>query len=74
MRKGYIQGISSFWFKGGFLTLEGEAGTDLMGSLVEVLGIERSAQAEGDTRAEEDVVSESGNTAVVDLGLLFRDD
>lgn len=41
-----------------------------MGSLVEVLGVEGSAQAEGDTRTEEDVVSESGNTAVVDLGLL----
>lgn len=69
MRKSFIRGISFFWLKRGHLTLEGEAGTDLVGSLVEVLGVEGSAQAEGDTRAEEDVVSESGNTAVVDLGL-----
>lgn len=40
-----------------------------MGSLVEVLGIERGTEAKGDTGAEEDVVSESGNTTVVDLGL-----
>lgn len=41
-----------------------------MGGLVQVLGIERGTQAEGDTRAEENVVSQSGNTTVVDLGLL----
>lgn len=40
-----------------------------MGSLVQVLGIKGSAQAEGNTGAKEDVISESGNTAVVDLGL-----
>ena len=51
------------------LRLEGEAGADLVGSLVQVLGIERSTEAEGDTRAEQDVVSQSGNTTVVDLGL-----
>jgi len=51
------------------LSLEGEAGADLVSSLVEVLGIEGGTEAEGDTRAEEDVVSQSGNTTVVDLGL-----
>lgn len=72
MRNSLIRGISFVWFGRGHLTLEGEASTDLVGSLVEVLGVEGSAQAEGDTRAEEDVVSESGNTAVVDLGLLYE--
>jgi hypothetical protein len=51
------------------LSLEGEAGADLVGSLVQVLGIEGSTEAEGDTRAEQDVVSQSGNTTVVDLSL-----
>lgn len=40
-----------------------------MGSLVQVLGIEGGTEAEGDTRAEQDVVSQSGNTTVVDLSL-----
>jgi len=40
-----------------------------VGGLVEVLGIERGTKTEGDARAEQDVVGESGNTAVVDLGL-----
>jgi hypothetical protein len=40
-----------------------------VGGLVQVLGIERGTQAEGDTRAEENVVSQSGDTTVVDLGL-----
>jgi hypothetical protein len=70
MRNSLIRGISFVWLGRGHLTLESEAGADLVGSLVEVLGVEGSAQAEGDTRAEEDVVSESGNTAVVNLGLL----
>ena len=51
------------------LSLEGEAGADLVGSLVKVLGIEGSTEAESDTRAEEDVVGQSGDTTVVDLGL-----
>jgi hypothetical protein len=51
------------------LSLEGEAGANLVGGLVQVLGIERGTQAEGDTRAEENVVSQSGDTTVVDLGL-----
>lgn len=52
------------------LSLEGEAGANLVGGLVQVLGIERGTQAESDTRAEENVVSQSGDTTVVDLGLL----
>lgn len=55
------------------LSLEGEAGTDLVGSLVKVLGIEGSTKAEGDTRAQENVVGQGGNTAVVDLGLFIGD-
>lgn len=51
------------------LCFEGEAGANLVGSLVEALGIKGSTKAEGDTRAEEDVVSQSGDTTVVDLGL-----
>jgi hypothetical protein len=61
------------WLKRGRrLSLEGEAGANLVGGLVQVLGIERGTQTEGDTRAEENVVSQSGNTTVVDLGLLRR--
>ena len=40
-----------------------------MGGLVELLGIEREAEAQSDAWAEEDVVGEGSNTAVVDLGL-----
>jgi hypothetical protein len=43
-----------------------------VGGLVQVLGIERGTQAESDTGAEENVVSQSGDTTVVDLGLLGR--
>ena len=53
------------------LRLEGEAGTDLVGGLVELLGVEGGAQAQGDAGAEEDVVGNGGDTAVVDLALLF---
>ena len=58
-------------FMGGriHLSLEGEAGANLVGGLVQVLGIEGSTQAESDTGAEQDVVGQSGNTTVVDLGL-----
>lgn len=51
------------------LTLKGEAGTELVGSLVELLGIERATKTQGDTLTEEDVVGKSGNTTVVDLDL-----
>lgn len=47
--------------------------TYLVGGLVKLLGIERSTNAEGDTGAEKDVVSNGGDTAVVDLGLDERD-
>lgn len=57
---------------GGRLSLKGEAGADLVGSLVQVLGIKRGTQAKGDTGAEQDVVGQSGNTTVVDLGLFCR--
>ena len=40
-----------------------------MSGLVELLGIEGSTKAKGDTWAEEDVVGNSSNTTVVDLGL-----
>lgn len=43
--------------------------THLVGGLVKLLGIERGTNAEGDTRAEEDVVGDGGDTAVVDLAL-----
>lgn len=43
-----------------------------MGSLVELLGIERATKTQGDTLTEEDVVGKSGNTTVVDLDLLLR--
>lgn len=51
------------------LTLEGEADTNLVGGLVNLLGVERATETQGDTGAEEDVVGDSGNTTVVDLGL-----
>lgn len=54
------------------LTLKGEAGTELVGSLVELLGIERATKTQGDTLTEEDVVGKSGNTTVVDLDLSLR--
>lgn len=44
-----------------------------MGSLVELLGVERATETQGDTLAEEDVVAESSDTAVVELDLGERD-
>lgn len=43
--------------------------THLVGGLVQLLGIERGTDAKGDTGAEEDVVGNGGDTAVVDLAL-----
>lgn len=40
-----------------------------MSSLVELLGIEGAAETEGDARAEENIVGNGSNTAVVDLDL-----
>jgi hypothetical protein len=42
-----------------------------VGGLVELLGIERSTNAEGNPLTEEDVVGNGSDTAVVDLGLFF---
>ena len=43
--------------------------TYLVGSLVKLLGVERTTETQGDTLTEEDVVGNGGNTAVVDLDL-----
>ena len=51
------------------LTLEGEASAELVAGLVELLGIERAANAEGQTAVDLGVVGEGSNTEVVDLGL-----
>ena len=51
------------------LCLEDEAGADLVGGLVELLGVEGGAEAERDAGAEEDVVGDSGDATVVDLDL-----
>ena len=44
-----------------------------MGCLVELLGIERATETEGDTGAEENVVGNGSNTTVIDLNLDFHD-
>jgi hypothetical protein len=51
------------------LTLEGEAGAELVTGLVELLGIERATNAKGQTRVDLGVVGEGRNAEVVDLGL-----
>ncbi|KMU87207.1 hypothetical protein CIHG_04651 [Coccidioides immitis H538.4] len=51
------------------LTFKGEAGTNLVGSLVQVLGIDGSTETKGDTWSKEDIVGKSSNSTVVDLGL-----
>jgi hypothetical protein len=55
------------------LCLEGEGSTNLVGGLVELLGIEGGTETEGDTRAEENVVGNSSDTTVVDLDLKSQD-
>lgn len=55
------------------LTLKGEAGTELVGSLVELLGVEGATETQGNTLAEEDVVANGSDTAVVELDLGERD-
>lgn len=65
----WVNRLSSATVDSTNLTLEGEAGANLVGGLVKVLGIEGSSEAEGDTWAKKDVVGEGGNTAVVDLSL-----
>jgi hypothetical protein len=51
------------------LSFEGERSANLVASLVELLGIEGSANAEGETLVDLGVVCEGEDTAVVDLGL-----
>lgn len=51
------------------LSLESERRADLMSRLAEILGVKGGAEAQGDSRAELDVVSESCDAAIVDLGL-----
>ena len=51
------------------LTLKGEAGAELVAGLVELLGIERATNAEGQTGVDLGVVGEGRNAEVVDLGL-----
>ena len=48
---------------------QGSKTTNLVGGLVELLGVERSANAESDALTEENVVGKGSNTTVVDLGL-----
>lgn len=43
--------------------------TYLVGGLVQLLGIERGTNAEGDTGAEKDIVGDGSDTTVVDLAL-----
>ena len=57
------------WLGHPLLRLKGEAGANLVGGLVELLGINGGAEAEGDALTEEDVVSEGNGTTVVELDL-----
>lgn len=51
------------------LTLESKRRTNLVSRLVEVLRVQARAEAESHTGAEFDVVCQSCDTAVVNLGL-----
>ena len=53
----------------GRLTLEGEAGAELVTGSVELLGIKGAANTEGQAAVNTSVVGEGGNAKVVDLGL-----
>jgi hypothetical protein len=53
------------------LCVESEGGADLVGGLVELLGIKGGSETEGDAGAEENVVRDGCDTAVIDLDLLF---
>lgn len=52
------------------LTLKGEAGAELVAGLVELLGIEGTANAEGETAVDLGVVGEGCDAEVVNLSLL----
>ena len=47
-------------------------GAYLVRSLIQVLGVKRTSETKRHTRTKQDVVGESGNTTVVDLGLTER--
>lgn len=66
-----LASVSPTWRKRSIdpLRLKGEAGANLVGGLVKLLGINGGAEAELDAVAEEDVVSESDDAAVVELDL-----
>lgn len=49
--------------------MRGRTNTYLVGGLLQLLGIERGTNAEGDAGAEEDVVRDSSDTTVIDLAL-----
>lgn len=51
------------------LTLEGKGGADLVAGLVELVGVERQAEADGSAGVELGRVGEGSDAAVVDLGL-----
>jgi len=55
------------------LCVEGERSADFVSGLIELLGIEGCAETKGDSRAEENVVRNCGDTTVVDLDLSERD-
>jgi hypothetical protein len=52
------------------LSLEGEAGANFVASLVELLGIEGSTNAEGEALVDLGVVCEGEDATVVYLGLV----
>lgn len=66
----YCTEITNFFFISIHLTLEGKGGADLVASLVELGGVKGETEAEGGAGVELGAVSESGDTAVVDLDLL----
>lgn len=52
------------------LSLKSERRAHLVSRLTEILGVEGSAKPESDARAELDVVSESCDTAIINLCLI----
>jgi hypothetical protein len=52
------------------LSLESERSTDLVASLIELLGVQRSSNAEGEALVDLGVVCKGKDAAVVDLGLI----
>jgi len=54
------------------LCVECERSSDLVGGLVELLGVKGCAETEGDSWTEENVIGDCGNTTVIDLDLSKR--